>query len=125
MSCLLWESTKLHNGYARVWRNNERFMLHRRIYEDAYGALPDGWDVHHKCGVKNCVNLAHLEAVQHATHAKLHNEPRTHCPQGHPMTPENVYHYGAFRHCKICRRVIERRYVARKRAREIGGAANV
>lgn len=114
--CILWTDGALHDGYARVWNGGDRIMLHRKVYEDARGVLPADFDVHHRCGVRNCVNLDHLEALPHNEHTRLHKPPRTHCPQGHPMTPDNVYHYGAFRHCKICRRETQLRYEARKRA---------
>jgi hypothetical protein len=27
---------------------------------------------------------------------------KTHCPQGHAYTEDNVYQYGTMRHCKTC-----------------------
>lgn len=126
MSACEVSERRLYGGYARVWHDGRHHLLHRFVYEAQHGPVPPDWDVHHECGNRACVNLEHLTALPHAEHARLHKPPVTHCPHGHAMTPDNVYHYGEFRHCKTCRKDIQRRYRARRRgvqaAREQGDA---
>ena len=38
---------------------------------------------------------------------------KTHCPQGHEYTPDNIYRRGKWRHCKTC---VKARVAARRKA---------
>lgn len=40
-----------------------------------------------------------LDTVRHGGNA---NARKTHCPQGHPYTPENTAWYGTYRYCRTC-----------------------
>lgn len=53
------------NGYARVPSGvGGRYLwAHRYAWERAHGPIPKGWQVHHACCVKACVNVDHLELV--------------------------------------------------------------
>lgn len=41
---------------------------------------------------------------------------RTHCKQGHELTPDNVYHYQKIQICKTCAKRNQRAYKERRRA---------
>ena len=48
--------------------------LHRLIFEDVYGEIPKGYDIHHKNGDKldNCI--LNLQLIRHDKHASLHHK---------------------------------------------------
>jgi hypothetical protein len=74
--CWEWLKFKLR-GYGKITPGptGERYA-YRAYYVAAYGAIPDGHDVHHKCENPGCVNPAHLEALPakgpHSHRAKHH-----------------------------------------------------
>jgi hypothetical protein len=49
---------------------------HRFAYELMLGAIPDGFEIHHECGNRSCVNPSHLIAVTAQEHARLSKEAR-------------------------------------------------
>jgi hypothetical protein len=52
---------KTDNGYIRVSRGGKLHMLHRYLFEQANGKIPDNMVVRHKCDNPSCINLEHLE----------------------------------------------------------------
>lgn len=53
--CKIWDGPVSH-GYGQ--RGKRR--AHRIAYEDAYGPIPEGLGVLHRCDVKLCVEPTHL-----------------------------------------------------------------
>jgi HNH endonuclease len=47
-------------------------LVHRVVWEAAHGPRPAGFDVHHRCENKRCVNLLHLTLVTHGGHSEYH-----------------------------------------------------
>lgn len=64
--CWIWQGGKTEHGYGVVRDGGRSRGAHCVFYEQAGGVIPDGWDVHHECRVKSCVNPDHLEAITHA-----------------------------------------------------------
>lgn len=65
--------------------------------------VPEGYEVHHVCEVRNCINPAHLLALTPAGHRAVH--AKTHCIHGHEFTPENAHvNAKGWRQCRACRR---------------------
>lgn len=62
--CLLWQGAKTNSGYGKTWRNGKTSLAHRVSYIQNCSEIPEGFDVDHLCGIKTCVNPAHLEAVE-------------------------------------------------------------
>jgi hypothetical protein len=65
--CWIWLGAKDydHYGIVRV-RNAGAKRAHRVSYEMfKKERIPSGWDIDHVCGVRDCVNPDHLEAVLH------------------------------------------------------------
>ena|SRR6185369_15231411 len=70
--CWRWNG-ECRNGYGLVTAD-DRYpkFAHIAIYEMLYGLLPIGYELHHLCWVKRCVNPAHLQAVTHEEHREIH-----------------------------------------------------
>lgn len=73
--CVEWEGrTRNDYGIARFASKHPRqidLMVHRVAYLVAFGTIPDGLVVHHKCNNKLCMNPAHLEAMDRSRNATL------------------------------------------------------
>lgn len=68
------------------------------------GEIPDGLQLDHLCRVPACVNPDHLEPVTplvNVRRALPFRTRATHCPKGHPRTPDNLYG-GAGGQCRTC-----------------------
>jgi len=57
--CWIWEGT-LKNGYGVLKQDRRPIYAHRLSWELAFGQIPDGMEICHRCDVKQCVNPAHL-----------------------------------------------------------------
>lgn len=105
--CWLWEGTGDRKGYGRFGADGVRWLAHRYAYTVLVGSIPEGHELDHLCKITNCVNPAHLEPVLPAEHARrsdqgAYQRRKTHCPAGHPYTPENTRMQGTGRHCRAC-----------------------
>lgn len=113
--CHLWTGAKDDDGYGKVRLPDGRTRgAHIVAWEMATGnELPDGWHVDHLCRIHACCHADHLEAVPHAENVargesfSARNARKTHCPQGHEYTEDNIRWHksanGAYRReCKTC-----------------------
>lgn len=120
--CWEWQGFVDQAGYGRVRLGGRDLPVgyaHRVSYEQAYGPIPAGMQIDHRCRNRACVNAAHLEPVParvnflRGAHVSARTVTTDRCKRGHAFT-ENAYvvpKTGA-RHCRECRRV-----------RRAGGAA--
>ena len=51
-------------GYVYFTKYSERDLIHRIIYRDKYGWIPQYNEVRHQCGEKKCMNPEHLYLVE-------------------------------------------------------------
>jgi hypothetical protein len=49
---------------------------HAFAWERVNGPVPPGYEVHHRCGVKRCVNVEHLELMLTSDHRGHHMRER-------------------------------------------------
>ena len=80
-------------------------LVHRVAFQLFIGPIPEGMQVDHLCGVRHCVNPAHLETVTplvNTRRAERGNARKTHCDAGHEFTPENT-RYRTDRPGRLCR----------------------
>lgn len=109
--CWVWTGSKNAKDYGHFADGNGGSVpAHRASYEMAVGPIPDGYQIDHLCRNHSCVRPEHLQAVTH-TENQLRgvafsgmNARKTHCVNGHELTPENSYGYKGRRQCKTCAR---------------------
>lgn len=79
--CWIWQRAISQKGYGTATdrrRSAPQSPAHRVVYEREVGPVPDGYHVHHLCGVKRCVNPQHLLPMSADEHMALHREECTH-----------------------------------------------
>lgn len=60
-----WEGQSwLKTGYCLIIWHNRQVPLHRVVYEELKGPIPEGLVLDHLCRYKRCCNPEHLEPVQ-------------------------------------------------------------
>jgi hypothetical protein len=67
-ACWRWTAA-LRQGYGVIGsggKYGKTLLAHRVSYGLAFGSIPEGMDIDHKCHVPSCVNPTHLQAVTHA-----------------------------------------------------------
>ena len=55
------------NGYIRISRGNTIHYLHRWIWEQIYGPIPNGWEIDHINGIRTDNRLENLRCIPQAT----------------------------------------------------------
>jgi len=115
--CWLWQGhTKDGYGYAR-WEGREQ-GVHRIVYAVLVGPCPEDLQPDHLCRQRACCRPDHLEWVTLAENIRRgetgrHNSSKTHCPHGHPYSPENTrfVRRGPYlsRLCRVCGRADKKR----------------
>lgn len=112
--CHLWTGCSYGRGYGWINFKGKSQPVHRLVYRLVFGDIPEGYEVHHLCGTKLCLNPSHLQALSKAEHTKIGpaarcsgiaNRSKTQCKHGHEFTEENTILYGPkqYRYCRKCR----------------------
>lgn len=60
--CWIWTGLQTGGGYGKIMYGDKPGLAHRASYRAFKGEIPAGLLVLHTCGVKSCVNPAHLRA---------------------------------------------------------------
>jgi len=109
--CLEWQGALLHNGYGEIRVDGIKTKSHRYAYQRAFGLIPEGRLVLHKCDNPRCVNIDHLYLGDQKDNARDRDSRgrngfsnKTHCKRGHEFTEENTYRWRSKRICKQCKK---------------------
>ena len=62
------------NGYKWVTRRGQVLLVHRLIWEEHYGKIPSGMDIHHKDGNKLNNKIENLECLTREEHKARHKK---------------------------------------------------
>lgn len=79
--CWLWQMSCDRAGYGQAWDRKRKRLgkAHRVVYESLTGIpLPgreSGMELHHKCGVRRCVNPDHLQLITIQENRRLRHKP--------------------------------------------------
>lgn len=132
--CWEYEGSLDQKGYGWIsWRESGRSFTrraHRVVYEGLVRPLDEGETLDHLCRNRACVDPDHLEPVTVGENVLRGYSPpalnarRTHCVNGHELTPDNVYRRPSrpeHRSCRTCHRLARRK--ARRRASQRRAAA--
>jgi hypothetical protein len=125
--CIQWQGYIKPNGYGQAHRSRPEaralglptaVYAHRLAWERNHGPIPGGFDVHHRCGNRACVNPDHLELLTRLEHHREHAENRTMCKMGrHEWTDDVIYiSPDGRRQCRECRREARERFERRRAA---------
>lgn len=132
-TCWFWVGRKMTFGYGdiQLYAGGPRTSSHRASWEINVGPIPNGMFVLHKCDNPPCVNPDHLflgtqkdnllDARKKGRAYTLDSRwmlQKTHCPQGHEYSPENLRKNDrGWRLCKICHAALERGKRKRKKGK--------
>lgn len=118
--CIEWQAGTNGDGYGVfhpfTTTTNKKVYAHRWSYEQKHGPIPEGMHLDHLCRNTLCVNPDHLEAVTPRVNLlrgvgfSATNAKKTHCPQGHPYSGDNlrINSNTGGRICKACSRERDR-----------------
>lgn len=60
-------------GYRLVTVDGEQVFEHRHVWEQTNGPIPDGWEIHHRNGIRDDNRLTNLKMVEHKRHRRDHH----------------------------------------------------
>ena len=123
--CWEWVGT-LHNaGYGFIGIKSIMYLAHRVTYQIWKGKIVPPLEIDHLCRNRKCCNPAHLEAVTRRVNLlrgatlPAANVLKTHCPKGHPCTPENTLkrqgERSGDRDCRLCNLERANRYYSERK----------
>lgn len=121
--CWIWTGAQAVAGYGHCTATAQypTSFVHRRVWMELVGPIPQGLEIDHRCRNRLCCNPDHLEPVTHAENMRRspvtshprwlkHDGPpklfeRERCSRGHDVTlPNAIYRQpnGRTNRCRVC-----------------------
>ena len=111
-SCWIWDGSKTQWGYGMVRYAGRVRSVHRTVYEELVGPIPEGLQLDHLCRTPACYNPDHLEPVTPKENRR--RAMRDACKHGHAFTEANTYvARDGGRACRECHKEYQRARRAR------------
>lgn len=113
--CWEWTGTKASTGYGLLSVNGKNEGAHRVSVILSGREIPHGMHIDHLCRNPICVNPGHLEVVSPGENIlrgetiTAANVEKTHCPNGHPLSGENLDAYALKNGRRACRECMRQR----------------
>lgn len=112
--CIVWQGAQNSKGYGCFAVNRVVHLAHRVAWEDTHGPIPEGLTIDHKCRVRACVNVEHMELVSNQENVRRARALviGQECGAGHLIASEaDLYRRAGKRgaECRECRRLHGRR----------------
>lgn len=112
--CWLYTGAKTAAGYGSIGlgrRQDGTDTVHRVIWQELIGPIPEGMWVDHLCQVRHCCNPDHLELVVPGENTRRGAQGRHgYCKRGHTMSPANTYtRPNGKTECRSCMRLAQLR----------------
>ena len=70
--CWIWQLYTTNKGRPLKIVSGKRVLAYRYYFQQRYGYLSNDLDLHHQCGVANCVNPTHVKPMTRGRHLSLH-----------------------------------------------------
>ncbi len=106
--CILWAGAVGKGGYGNTYHQGRYVNAHKRAWLLAGREVPEGYELDHKCEVKLCINVGHLQVVTPGLNHRLIQIRRGTCRRGHPLTDQ--YEWKGKVYCRPCRREYMKKY---------------
>jgi hypothetical protein len=123
--CWMWTGYRQNNGYGAIrigGRTGRSVLAHRFVFEFFRYPIPAGFEIHHRCRNRGCVNPFHLQAVTHRdnllkddTLAARHAAAQF-CPHWHKYdTANTIMSKTGSRKCRTCQKKWHSNWASRNR----------
>lgn len=111
----MWLGSREKGGYGKFGGR----LAHRIAFERAFGPIPVGLTIDHRCRTRACVRPDHLRAMPPSANFSDNGwRDRTSCVNGHAFTQQNVRirvrHGRAYRVCRACESFRQRKSKAQR-----------
>jgi hypothetical protein len=121
----IWDAAHDKAGYGVMGWQGRTQRVHRLAWLAWKGRIPEGLCVLHRCDIRPCFNPKCLFLGTYRDNNadmtakgrnRNQNSSKTHCQQGHELTPENTQvSREGWRSCRTCHRQWSRDWRARNR----------
>ena len=88
-NCLLWTRHTNEKGYGFITDYGTTTRVHRWVWEQHNGEIPDGFVIDHLCWNTNCVKISHLRLATNTDNVSYRKSANTNSHSGY----RNIYPY--------------------------------